>query len=131
MNKAKEIVKLRKKAFKLWSLKVRSGGICELCGKKYKEPNEKGKPTVLQAHHIIGRENKALAWDVMNGVCVCSYCHKWARNGCHRGSIIFTDWFMKKYPEKYNYLLKNHMVEVEQTVEYLQKQIDRLSGHVG
>mgnify|MGYP003595584969 CR=1 FL=1 len=127
MNKAKELVKLRKKAFKLWSLKVRAGGACELCGKKYKEINEKGKPTILQAHHIIGRENKNLAWDVLNGVCLCSNCHKFSRTSAHRGSIIFTDWFMKKYPDRYDYLLKNYMVEVEPTVEYMQKQIEKLT----
>jgi hypothetical protein len=131
MNKAKEMVKLRKKAFKLWSLRVRELGVCDLCGKKYKEINEKGKPTILQAHHIIGRENKRLAWDVKNGVCLCSYCHKWSRAGAHRGSIIFTDWFMKKHPDRYDYLIENCNVEVEPTIEYMQKQIENLTSHLG
>lgn len=130
MNKAKELVKLRKKAFKLWSLRVREIGKCELCGKKYKEINEKGKPTILQAHHIIGRENKRLAWDLNNSICLCSYCHKWSRIGPHRGSIIFSDWFRVNYPEKYDYLLKNWNPEPEATLEYLQEAIKKLSSSV-
>jgi hypothetical protein len=128
MNKAKELSKLRKKAFKLWSEKVRSIGHCELCNKKYKEINEKGKPTILQAHHIIGRENKNLAWDVLNGVSLCSFCHKWSRTGAHRGSIIFNEWFRLKYPERYDYLLKNWNTQVEVDITFLTQKIKILES---
>jgi hypothetical protein len=127
MNKAKELVKLKKKAFKLWSEKVRAIGCCELCGIKNKEPTLKGKPAVLNAHHVIGRENHRLAWDIRNGISLCQWCHKWSKVGPHRGSIIFNEWYRLKYPENYDYLLKTHEEPFEITLENMQKVIEKLS----
>lgn len=126
MNKTKQLIKLKKKAFSLWSKRIREKNYCELCERKYKEPNPNGKPTILQAHHIIGRENKRLAWDLKNGICLCDYCHKWSRVGPHRGSIIFNEWYRMKYPENYKYLLSCWEEDFELTIENMEKIIKSL-----
>lgn len=122
-----KLPKLKKQAWVLWSQIVRYVGYCELCGIKYKELNAGGKPTILHAHHIIGRENYMLAWDVKNGVSLCAYCHKFSRTGAHKGGIIFSDWFMKKYPERYEYLLRVYNTSVELTIESMQILIENLT----
>ena len=128
MNKVKHLIKLKRKAFKLWSEKVRLIGMCELCGVKYKEITPKGKPVILNAHHLLDRYSfPRLSWDIKNGICVCQYCHKFSKTGCHRGSIIFNEWYRLKYPENYQYLLKVYNEPVEITVEYMENIIKILS----
>ena len=63
---------LIRKLDKLFSLKVREKGYCEL----------KGKDTircggVLQCAHITTRSRKALRWDFNNAICICSGHHVW------------------------------------------------------
>lgn len=130
MNKIKYLTKLKRKAFRLWSLKIRNIGKCELCGKKYGEINEKGKKIILQAHHIIGRENLNLAWDLNNGICLCSYCHKFSKIGPHKGSIIFSEWLRKNYPEKYEYLLKKWDEKINIDISFLENKINELKKEI-
>jgi len=81
---------------KLWSEIIRSGGRCEICG----------KTTNLQAHHVIGRRNLSLRWDLHNGVCLCPGCHTFSKTSAHQNPIYFLDWFKKHRPEDYEYLIK-------------------------
>ena len=61
--------KLEKELDTMWSVKIRSFGFCERCGKK---------PS-LQAAHIIPRIHKNTRWDLGNGICLCWSCHfNWA-----------------------------------------------------
>jgi hypothetical protein len=124
--KKPSIFKLKKQAWKLWSEIVRNKGYCELCGIKYKELNKRGRPTILNAHHVVGRENHNLSWDIENGVSLCSWCHKFSSTGAHKGGIIFSEWFRQKYPERYEYLLKNYQNNVDLTTEYLENIIKNL-----
>lgn len=74
------------KCNKLWSQIVRSPGKCEYCG----------KTEHLQAHHIFGRSNKAVLWDVDNGVCLCAGCHKFSRIfSAHETPTEFTIWLFE------------------------------------
>lgn len=125
-TKKATLPKLRKEAFKLWSEIVRKGGYCELCGVKYRDLKPNGKPVILNAHHIIGRENHALAFDIKNGCSLCQNCHKYSKTGAHKGGIVFSDWFMQKYPEKYQYLLQSYQKVVELNIEYMQNIIESL-----
>lgn len=128
-SKSKKITipKLKKKAYKIWSEIVRKRGFCELCGKKYKQIRENGKPVILNAHHIIGRENLKLSWNILNGISLCSYCHKFSKIGPHKGGIIFSDWYQKKYPNNYKYLLETYSQSIELTIEYMEKIIKDLN----
>jgi hypothetical protein len=122
--KKPNLAKLKRIAFKLWSEIVRKDGYCKYCEAKNGDLKQNGKPTILNAHHVIGRENYALCWDILNGVCLCQNCHKFSRHGAHRGGIIFSEWFRVTHPETYEYLLRNYNKEVNITVEYVQGIID-------
>lgn len=61
---------LKAKADKLFSLKVRERGYCELAGL------DKVKcGGVLQSAHIIGRANHRLRWEEANALCLCAGHH--------------------------------------------------------
>jgi hypothetical protein len=66
----KEIKKLEKECDKLWSLKVREGCRCELCGAT-------GDIKSFDAHHLIHRANKMTRWSLENGTCLCKGCHRY------------------------------------------------------
>lgn len=67
---------------KLYSLKVRSKGRCERCGKTEN----------LQTSHIFSRTNKELRWDLRNSFCLCAGCHFW----WHKNPIEAVEWCKKK-----------------------------------
>lgn len=114
--------KLVKKAFSLWSecARMQHGHQCELCGIKDKEINDKGKPTVLNVHHLIPRGNKALRFDLRNACVLCRNHHKYASNSAHKGSLLFYAWFREYRPEDYDYVLKNHEGKPIETIEDVQ-----------
>ena len=72
---------------------IRSKKQCEWCGSTTNQ---------MQWSHVVSRGNKALRWDIMNSLCLCSYCHrfKW-----HENPLDAMEWFKTKYPERYEYLL--------------------------
>lgn len=80
---------LKKKMDVLWSKLIRSKGACEVCG---------GSPD--NAHHIVGRINYALRWDLKNGICLCVGCHFKA----HNNPMWFMDWLWDRRPGDYLYL---------------------------
>jgi len=125
-GKKHQIQKLKRKAFKIWSQTVRKNGYCEICGIKHGELTKNGKPAMLNAHHIVGRSNPALAWDLKNGISLCSYCHKFSKTGPHQGGIIFAEWFRVHHPEEYTYLLEHHSNIVDITLEHMLEVIKRL-----
>ena len=121
-----KLPKLKKQAWALWSQIVRHIGHCELCGIKYKELTPKGKPAILNAHHLISRENFSLSWDVKNGISLCQMCHKYSKNSPHKNGLIFSNWYMQKHPENFEYLLENWKGNFDLSIENLQKIIENL-----
>src|SRR3990167_8233501 len=61
-----------KKLDRLFSLKVREIGHCQLQGKDTIRCS-----TQLQCAHITTRGRKALRWDFNNAICICSGHHIW------------------------------------------------------
>ena len=120
--------KLVKKAFSLWSecARMLHGHKCELCGIKDKEINEKGKPTILNVHHLVARENKALRFDLHNACVLCRNHHKYARNSAHKGSLLFYEWFRSYRPSDYSYLLQHVDDAPVETIEEVQDAITEL-----
>ena len=70
---------------RLWSQAIRSDGVCERCGRGGR----------LEAHHVYGRTNHRLRWNLLNGVALCHACHRWAEHF----PILFTHWFEHRWPE--------------------------------
>ena len=80
MNKS---VKL--KLDKLWSkaVKVRAGYKCE------RNPSHKSDTTKsLNSHHLFTRSAMSTRWSMMNGICLCVGCHRYA----HREPLDFHEW---------------------------------------
>lgn len=120
--------KLVKKAFSLWSecARIQHEHKCELCGIKDKEINDKGKPTVLNVHHLIPRGNKALRFDMHNACVLCRNHHKYATNSAHKGSMLFYEWFRNYRPADYAYLLQHKDDPAVETIEEVQNAIAAL-----
>lgn len=54
---------------------LRDEGLCRACGcevKKTQEPH----PQRGECNHIAGRRDRAVRWDVRNGVLLCMACHR-------------------------------------------------------
>jgi len=54
---------------KLWSkaVKMRYFNRCAACG-----------CNGVEAHHVVRRAKKVLRWDILNGIPLCTECHRWA-----------------------------------------------------
>jgi len=98
---------LTKQLDKLWSqlIKREAGNKCEVC-------DLEGGNTRLNSHHIVGRRNYRLRWELYNGVCLCSGCHTFRRNSAHQNPIWFDEWLRDGRSEDYK-LVKSTMNEIK------------------
>jgi len=71
---------------KAWSRAILSKGKCEVCG----------SIEHLNPHHIEGRRNFRLRWDLRNGVCLCSGCHVFRKESAHQSPEWF-HFFLEDY----------------------------------
>jgi hypothetical protein len=101
--------KLKKREFRekleKWKLAIieRDTKHCQKCGKML-IARRKQHP-----HHIISlqqvkRKYPELLEDLMNGILLCGYCHKFSPDSPHQGGFEFTMWLMVNKPAQYNYL---------------------------
>ena len=117
-KKIKSLPVLHRRCFSLWSIAVRerANNQCEICGRKRGDMGPKGKPiNKIDAHHFISRNIKdfALKYDIMNGVAVCPFCHKFGVPSFHRDPITTITWLIKNSPERYHYVLENLSIRVD------------------
>jgi len=68
----------------LWTeiVKARADYKCVSCGKE----------TDLHSHHIVPRTEYSSRWLVLNGICLCSFCHQKAHNNLRE----FNLWLIQK-----------------------------------
>jgi hypothetical protein len=110
-KKIESLPKIKRRLFKLWSLAVRERGghQCEYCGIKKGDLNKNDKVTKIDAHHILSRDVKdcPLKFDIMNGIGVCPFCHKFGIPSFHRDPVTTITWLQEHRPDRYEYVLKN------------------------
>ena len=73
----------------LWSkaVKLLAKERCEYCG----------STEHLNSHHIIGRRNFGVRWNVNNGVCLCALHHQFSSKfSAPQTPTTFSDWIQKK-----------------------------------
>jgi len=73
----------------LWSkaVKLLAKEKCEYCG----------STEHLNSHHIIGRRNFGVRWNVNNGVCLCALHHQFSSKfSAHQTPTLFSDWIQEK-----------------------------------
>lgn len=119
---AKQARTLARKSLKRWGEEVRKPGKCAVCGAGVKKLfNSDGTPRIsksknpkrrrqiysrLDAHHLLPKERyKTIRTEIMNGVCLCSRCHKWSKFSVHRNGIWFSEWLRKNRPKQFAWVL--------------------------
>lgn len=100
-----------------WSKAVHLKGNCEMC-------NSPGQ----NAHHVIGRINRALRWDLRNGCLLCISCHKFSKTSAHNDPQGFMEWFKQVRPDDYEYLkIKKNELAKYLDYEEILKQLKEVS----
>ena len=98
MNKRRRDKIEKRHADEAWSLDVREKGFCEVCEAK------KG----LNAHHILVKERyPEYRHEMLNGICLCNRCHKFAQHSAHRNPIWWSIWLKEHKPALYNWAEKH------------------------
>ena len=104
MNKQK----FRKQLLKQWKVRVkeRANWRCEYCG---------AGPKGLQGHHVISYKTKdsPLKYNVMNGVALCSKCHRFGNESAHKNPLIFYRWLEHNHLNRYNWILLHYLDKVD------------------
>jgi hypothetical protein len=129
IKKLEKIPKINRRLFKIWSEKIRERGNnqCEYCGIAKGEVGKSGKiVNKLDSHHFISRvkKNSFLKWDLNNGVCVCSGCHKFSEDSFHRSPLTTIAWLIKNHPERAEYVLKYFNTKVDLENRDILKEIE-------
>lgn len=108
LAKKKKVSKtyLKKKADRLFSLKVRAIGKCELRGLDHIECNGN-----LQTMHIVGRGNMRLRYDEMNVLCGCAAHHYWYTIHPWEWQEFIRDRFTSRY--EYLNKVRNEVVKAD------------------
>lgn len=75
-------------------VRVRARDMCEVCGKR------RG----LNCHHIIGRQNRRLRYDVRNGCLLCAKHHVLGTESAHKDPVWFYDWMQENRSGDWEYL---------------------------
>lgn len=114
MKKA-EITKLDK----LWKEAIKNRDVhCQLCGKS----------TSLNSHHVIGRRNHSVRWDLDNGILLCAGCHTFKTKSAHQDPLWFSDWFIKEYPERYDSISAKRNIVIKRPysdwADYIKEETD-------
>lgn len=100
IKKPKKVNKkpLKKKADRLFSLKVREAGACELMGLDGIKCGGS-----LQCAHIDTRGKHAIRWNIMNALCLCQGHHVYYTFNPKKWDIVVERFF----PDKYKFVEKH------------------------
>ena len=115
---------LKNKCDDMWKKIIYQKTYCEVCGKPppTKEDGSKGNHN---PHHVIGRDNHAVRWDIRNGCLLCSGCHTMNNGSAHKDPQDFMIWFESHRPDDYKYLLKQKNEiwdkDYDKVLEYLEE----------
>lgn len=109
---------LAKKLDIAWSRAIKkvNSDRCEVCGKEGK----------LNSHHIVGRKNRTLRWDVRNGACLCTTHHKLGKQSAHEDPLWFQEWLEKNRKDDLKYLNKIRNDITDWTIEDMQIRLTEL-----
>jgi len=89
-----------------WALEVKrkAGFKCEKCNDR----------KILKSHHVITKGNKAVRWDVDNGVCLCRKHHTVSSSfSAHKTPKKFKKWIIEKRGEGWYNKLKKRSIKIK------------------
>ena len=83
--------RLKDLADKLWAIAVKAdwAGRCAVCGRRH------GK---IEAHHIIPRQHELFHYELLNGIALCSHCHRLDADSAHGNAAWWKLWLRDNYP---------------------------------
>ena len=114
---------LEKKLDRAWSKAILSKGKCEVCGL--------ADNSRLNSHHIEGRRNFRLRWDLRNGVCLCSGCHMFRKESAHQSPEWFHIWLEENRWEDLQYIMCVRNEVKKWSIEELQIKLLELQNEGG
>ena len=115
---------LKKKADKIWKSVGKKGAVCEICKRL---PEQRVEYKQLHAHHIVGRRNMTLRWDLRNRIWLCAYHHTLGPVSAHNSPRWFMEEFFKKYyPDDYKYLKEKEITLTHVSNDYLKECVERM-----
>lgn len=97
----KECMKLAKQV-----VKIRDLDTCQKCWKKW--------PWLHCSHVIADWKDTRLSVDTWNMKLLCYACHI---HRFHKNPLIATEWFKNEFPDRYEYLIKEHAKEKLWSIE--------------
>jgi len=75
-----------------------------------------GKTLNLQVAHVLPKgKYTRLRWELDNLLLLCWYCHFIF---AHRNPLMFTDWFKKKYEDRYIWLRRRSQINDKSKIDY-------------
>lgn len=125
-----KLTTLRRKADKLWSERVRElhGFKCPICNFTHGTLNKKGNKIYLNSHHIEGRKNWALRFDILNGIALCPGHHDLNVDSAEQSPLWFMNWLKRNRPLLINYLLEKRTHSVKTSVKWYMEIIEHLNS---
>jgi len=89
-------------------IKQRDNYTCQHCGKYLEKSN-------CHASHVIPvSAGHRLRWDKQNLKTMCYHCHL---NWWHKNPVEAGEWFMSKFPDRWEYLQANRGIKKFTTIE--------------
>jgi len=62
---------------------------CEMCGKWFESGEGAGRGKGINAHHVIGKSNYNVRWEVEDGTPLGSGCHTMRKDSAHQDRSMF------------------------------------------
>ena len=113
---------LNKRLDDCWKLavKIKYSWRCVYCGETH----------YINAHHIFGRVNRSVRWDLNNGLCLCPFHHTLGSFSAHQNPV-FVDW-IKDYigSEEYNELMIKANTVKKWTYEEKEELLAELKAYI-
>jgi hypothetical protein len=129
--------RLENKLDALWRSVGKENARCEIC--ETLPYSDRINYTKLDPHHIIGRNNKMLRWDLKNRLLVCTRHHTMGKpseivqdnlGGWFLNWESDSDWMGTHRPEDKEYLREKYKIPYKQwTIEELEGMILELSSY--
>lgn len=117
---------LQKKADDLWSTVGKEKARCEVC--ETLPENERVNYSQLHSHHIEGRKNKTLRWNLRNRCWLCPTHHTLGKPCAQDHPLWFTEWLKKHRADDYKFLMVAKNIISHYKIEDMQAIIKQLEA---
>lgn len=136
MPKSKR-TQLENRLDELWRSVGKNQAVCEVCATL--PPDKQVRYTQIHPHHIVGRNNRLLRWDLRNRCWLCPTHHTLGKVNAQENQ---NGWFRSEFTEKgdwlgmYRYEDKKYLEEMEKvtfknwTIDELEQKVRELESFV-